>query len=260
MQATRLPSAKSSPTVARDDTGDGAKPLKQGNKQLRPLLIGHRGARRYAPENTIAAFDLTLEHGCDGFEFDLRRTADGRAVVCHDPRLYRLEICRTPYGAVVARCPTLCTLEDVLTRYAMRAFLYIELKVAGLEREVLSALAEHKPGRGYVIASFQKEVLCAARELDAAVPLGYICDQRRALPAWCELPVQYVMPKQSLVTRGLVSELHGGGKQVFVWTVNRQDEMLAAAEMGVDGILSDDTALLGRVLTTWPFSRGSSHS
>ena len=39
------------------------------------------------PENTFASFDLALEHGCDGFEFDVRLTGCGRAVVCHDPKV-----------------------------------------------------------------------------------------------------------------------------------------------------------------------------
>ncbi len=58
----------------------------------RPLLLGHRGARRAAPENTLEAFDLALAHGCDGFEFDVRMTRDGRCVICHDPRLRGREI------------------------------------------------------------------------------------------------------------------------------------------------------------------------
>ncbi len=44
----------------------------------KPLLLGHRGAKSYAPENTIEAFELALQHGCDGFEFDVRLTR-GRA-------------------------------------------------------------------------------------------------------------------------------------------------------------------------------------
>ena len=48
-----------------------------------PLLLGHRGARvgKSIPENTLASFDLALASGCDGFEFDVRLTADGQAVV-----------------------------------------------------------------------------------------------------------------------------------------------------------------------------------
>ena len=55
----------------------------------RPLLLGHRGARalKSIPENTIASFDRALADGCDGFEFDVRLTADEEPVVCHDPKV-----------------------------------------------------------------------------------------------------------------------------------------------------------------------------
>ena len=219
---------------------------KQG--ETRPLLLGHRGARRYAPENTIAAFDLALQHGCDGFEFDVRRTLDGRAAICHDPRLNRQEIACTPHAALLARSNALCTLEEVLERYAARAYLYIELKVPGLEREVLSAIAARPPQRGHVLASFDVEVLCALRALDAAIPLGFICDERKSFARWCELPVQVVMPQYELVSPTIVDEIHAAGRQVFVWTVNRQRDMLALAGLGVDAILSDDTELLCRTI------------
>ena len=50
------------------------------------FFLGHRGARavRQIPENTLASFELCLQHGCDGFEFDVRLSADGQAVICHD--------------------------------------------------------------------------------------------------------------------------------------------------------------------------------
>ena len=61
-------------------------PSSQGQASSpRPLLLGHRGARRVAPENTFFAFDKALRAGCDGFEFDVRLSSDGRGVVCHDP-------------------------------------------------------------------------------------------------------------------------------------------------------------------------------
>ncbi|MCU1299226.1 MAG: glycerophosphoryl diester phosphodiesterase, partial [Acidobacteriaceae bacterium] len=61
---------------------------------VRPLLLGHRGARAtlQIAENSIESFDKALEHGCDGFEFDVRLAADGSAVVCHDARVKGLKI------------------------------------------------------------------------------------------------------------------------------------------------------------------------
>src|SRR6266700_350843 len=105
-----------------------------------PLLLGHRGARasKTIPENTLASFDLALEHGCDGFEFDVRLSADGRAVICHDPKFSGLEIARSNPCEL-----NLPLLGDVVERYAQRAFLNIEQKVVGLEEIALAALKQH---------------------------------------------------------------------------------------------------------------------
>src|SRR5437868_7007619 len=103
-----------------------------------PLLFGHRGVRgvRGVRENTFAAFDLALQHGCHGFEFDVRMNADRHGLVCHGPRFKGISIART----TGARLNELPRLETVLERYGSRAFLDIELKVAGLEAAVLELL------------------------------------------------------------------------------------------------------------------------
>src|SRR5437588_5949390 len=129
----------------------------------RPLLLGHRGARAIhsIPENTLASFDRALADGCDGFEFDVRLTADGQAVVCHDPKVGNVEIATVARDAVAA----LPGLEEVLQRYRQSAFLDIELKVHGLEETTLALLGECPPLAGFVLSSFLPEVL---RDLRAA--------------------------------------------------------------------------------------------
>src|SRR5262245_160605 len=103
-----------------------------------PLLLGHRGALRYAPENTLAAFDLALEHGCDGFEFDVRLTLDGRAVVCHDPAVHGYSVAGTRFPTLLeASTGAIPTLPEVWERYRSKAFLNIELKVAGIEHQLV---------------------------------------------------------------------------------------------------------------------------
>ncbi|HRI03925.1 MAG TPA: glycerophosphodiester phosphodiesterase family protein [Pyrinomonadaceae bacterium] len=54
-----------------------------------PLIIGHRGASAHAPENTLAAFQLAIDAGADGVEFDVQLAKDGVPVVIHDARLKR---------------------------------------------------------------------------------------------------------------------------------------------------------------------------
>ena len=228
----------------------------------RPLLLGHRGARasRHIPENTLASFGLCLQHGCDGFEFDVRRAADGEAVICHDAIVGGRSIEDTP-----AKSLALPTLEEVLQQFSSRAFLDIELKVAGLEQPTIAALQKHPPQRGYVVSSFLPEALSAVHALDASVPLGFLCDKRQQLPrerrapapvgrraalpggapiAPSDLPATWMIPRVDLVDQAMVEQLHGAGKKVMVWTVNRDRDMRRLTDWGVDAIISDETALL----------------
>jgi glycerophosphoryl diester phosphodiesterase len=209
------------------------------------LLLGHRGARatRSIPENTLDSFDLALSHGCDGFEFDVRLTADGRAVICHDPKIHGVEIAEA--GAADLR--ELPVLDQILARYQNKAFLDIEVKVAGLESIVIRALEEHPPRRGFVVSSFLPEVLLAMRNLAPDIPLGLICETPAELAAWTRLPIHSVIPHFTLMNVDLMRELQGAGKKVLTWTVNHEERMLEFERMKVDGIISDDTVTLGKL-------------
>lgn len=213
----------------------------------RPLLLGHRGARKYAPENTLSAFQLALGHGCDGFEFDVRLSSDGEAVICHDPKYEGLVVERTTRDALAGRWPAqagLCVLEDVLVKFQQTAFLNIELKVPGTEEYTLDLLKQYPPAKGCIVSSFLPVVVEDLAARKNAVPLGIICDSHQQLERWTELPISAVMAHRELLSRRLIDQVHAAGKQLFVWTVNNANEMKAFAEAQVDGIISDDTGLL----------------
>src|SRR5258707_13497727 len=85
----------------------------------RPILLGHRGASKYLPENTFEAFDLALQHGCDGFELDVRRTSDEVALICHDS---------DRKGKLLADCVAskfagLQVFDEVIKRYNSQCFI-----------------------------------------------------------------------------------------------------------------------------------------
>ncbi len=222
---------------------------------IRPLLLGHRGARgeRSVPENTLTSFDLALAQGCDGFEFDLRLTADGQAVVCHDAATRGLKIAESSAEELA-----LPRLRDVLARYQSTAFLDIELKVAGLEKttaELLRQLAPSRtatsrfgPARTFVVSSFLPEVLQAMHELDTTVPLGLICETQAEFSHWLGSPVEYAILHHKLVRRSLVREIKDAGKKLLVWTVNASVHMKRFSKWGVDGIISDYPERLARAL------------
>lgn len=207
-----------------------------------PLLLGHRGARVSpdVPENTFAAFDLALAHGCGGFEFDVRLAACGTALVCHDPKVGKVTVAR----AQARQFPEIPRLSQVLRRYAERAFLDIELKVEDLESKVLTALHEYPPQHGYVVSSFLPQVVMEMEARSASVSIGIICENPSQLSRWPELPADYVIPHHSLVNEELVRKIQRAGRKLLVWTVNDQEAMRRFAHYGVDGIISDDTQLL----------------
>jgi glycerophosphoryl diester phosphodiesterase len=219
------------------------------------LLLGHRGARRYAPENTIAAFDLSLKHGVDGFEFDVRCTRTKESIICHDRKFNRMVVRKRTMEQIHAKCSLdgkpPC-LEDVLERYSRTAFLNIEVKVRGMEQVVLEAVRRFPPQRGYFISSFLPSVVRKLHHLDGSLVLGAISKSYWHLRRWKALPVSYVVPHYGLLTQKLVNELHAAGKTVVTWTVNDPRMMLHAAAMGVDGIISDDTKLLVKTLGAGP--------
>ena len=221
------------------------------------LLLGHRGCRGEFTENTFAAFDHALESGCDGFEFDVRRTADGVPVVWHDARLRGHFISRQNFGSLRERCLTagrlprrraiaLCELEAVLARYAQVAWMDIEVKVRGVEAQVAGLLRRYRPARGFVISSFRRRVLLELHRIDPSLPLGFIFDRMPRATVWRTLPVEYVMPGARLVTAARVRQFHAEGKKVLVWTVKQASAMRRLGEAGVDGMIGDDPGMLAR--------------
>jgi glycerophosphoryl diester phosphodiesterase len=221
------------------------------------LLLGHRGCRGQCTENTIAAFDHAIASGCDGFEFDVRRTSDGIPVIWHDARLRGRFVSRQSFANLRERCLVagrlprrpvieLCELESVLARYAHRAWLDIELKVRGLEAQVSRLLRHYPPARGFVISSFRRPVLLELHRIDPALPLAFIFDRMPPAKVWRGLPIQFVKPSARLVTPACVRQFHAQGIKVLTWTVNHAAAMRRLAEAEVDGMIGDDPVGLAK--------------
>lgn len=221
----------------------------------RPLLLGHRGVRPIRgvglhakqtgvpAENTLAAFEYCMAAGCDGFEFDVRSSADSRQVLCHDSRFNRMEIVLSTYDELCGG-GSLAVLEDMLHRYGGTAWLDIELKVPGREEAVVAALRDAMPQRGFVVSSFLPEILERLHDIEPALPLGYICDDARRSGVYKKLPLAWFIPHCRLVSPALIEETHARGLQIMTWTVNRERDLRRLAGWGVDALISDDPALL----------------
>jgi glycerophosphoryl diester phosphodiesterase len=213
--------------------------------EIRPLLLGHRGARavKSIPENTLASFDFALSSFCDGFEFDVRLTADGQPVLRHDASIRGLEISKCS-----ARKLRLPSLRDVVSRYQRTAFLDIELKDAGLEVITVDLLHNVPPVRGFVVSSFLPDVLERVRGIDPGIPLGLICETPHQLERFGDLAADYGIFHHRLVRKDLIERMKASAKKTFVWTVNSAADMKRFSRWGAEGIISDDPRLLALTL------------
>jgi glycerophosphoryl diester phosphodiesterase len=245
--------------VIRDVGSPAQDSMALSSARTRPLLLGHRGARplsrfrigvvrdKVPAENTIACFEYALAHGCDGFEFDIRTTADNHLVLCHDALIRGRSVVASSFESLCsANTSSLACLEEVLRVFGDRAYLNIEVKVAGAERAIAAALAQFPPQCGYLISSFLAEVLLRLQQVDSSLPLGYVCQRSASLPLWRELPVQVVLPHYKLIARELITEVHDRGLQIFTWTVNRESVLRRFGDWGIDGVISDDPGLLAQ--------------
>ena len=139
-------------------------------------IIGHRGARGLAPENTLAGFDKAIKHGVDGIELDVRISKDGATVLTHnknvtDPAGNKLAVRDHTLAELCAHKPDLTTLDETLAYLAGRVPIIIEVKpgenVVPVIATVRSALGQHWDTENIAFISFDFGIL---KQLHAAFP------------------------------------------------------------------------------------------
>lgn len=234
----------------------------------RPLVLGHRGARHAAPENTFAAFELALREGADGVELDVRLDGSGNAVVIHDRKLDRVardgrrgsvealssaELSRVDVGGG-ERIPRL---EDVLAWARERGCLVnVEVKADTRHRlrlleavvRCLAPLRLHVDQ--FLLSSFHPGFVRVLAARLAPLPVCWLVHEKQRLlrfaPGFRLLGADGVNPEHTLLSAARVRRWKRAGALVNTWTVN--DPVLAAAyaAFGVDAIISDCP---GRILS-----------
>lgn len=121
-------------------------------------IVGHRGAHGLAPDNSIAGFEQALRYGVDQIEVDLRPSADGVVVLCHDERLKdangkELRIAVTPYEDLKAHFPDLLTLDEAISHVDRRARLMLEIKDHAATPATIATIKQYL-GKGWQLADF----------------------------------------------------------------------------------------------------------
>ena len=219
------------------------------------IIVGHRGACGYAPENTLSSFAKAIELGVDMVELDVWRCASGELVVLHDKKVDRMTngtgyITEKSLAKLklleVKRGERIPTLNQVFDLVARRAKIYIELKGPCTARPVAVLIEEyvHQKGWSYddfVVASFNHYALqdfkraCPYVKTGAIVAGIFIGLGLFAYQADADIAVLSL----DFIHKAIVDDLHARGMQVFVYTVNDAQEAYLMRLLGVDGLISD---------------------
>ena len=244
------------------------------NKSHKPLIFGHRGASGYAPENTLAAFELAAELGADGIEFDVQISRDGKLIIHHDRELGRTEQASGPladwsfadlraldvgswYDPKFAgeRMPTPDELVDAV---GDRLLLNFELindswHLNGVGPGLVALFRRRNLFDRAMISSFNPRALWQVKKLEPRITIGALWSPnepwlvRSGLMRRLLRP-QALHPRHDLVTAKLVAAAHARGQQVNTWTVNDAETAKRMVAAGVDMLMGDYPDLLRQVI------------
>jgi glycerophosphoryl diester phosphodiesterase len=242
---------------------DGASSGGGWRRPVRTLVVAHRGASAYAPENTLAAFRLAAEHGADAIEFDVRATSDGHPVIIHDASLERTtdrageisaltleEVRRADAGARRGQPfdgEPVPTLDEVLAMARGRLLVDIELKVAGVETMVLEALARAEMMDDALVTSFLEDALIRVQAAHPRPSVGLL-QQWPDLERAAALGVEMYLPHVRALSAETVQFCRTHGLGVIPWTARSEEDARTALALGVDGLIADDPVMVRRVL------------
>ncbi|MEP6690871.1 MAG: glycerophosphodiester phosphodiesterase [Gemmatimonadaceae bacterium] len=214
-------------------------------------FIGHRGAPRDFPENTMSSFLRAIELGADAVELDVHATSDGVVVVHHDSvvRGVRRAIAATTIDELSAldvgggeRIPTLAAVLDAI---APRAFVYVEIKGEGIEVKVIDEIRRASDPSRCAIHSFDHSLVRRAQAIAPELRYGVLTEHRGDPAAQLAAAgARDYWPSHKIVDAALVSAVHHAGGRVVAWTVNTAREARHLAGLGVDALCGDDVALL----------------
>jgi glycerophosphoryl diester phosphodiesterase len=249
-----------------------------------PLIIGHRGASRVAPENTLVAFEQALSDGADGVEFDVRLARDRVPIVIHDATLQRTGLKNIDVAALTsdelkkfdvgtwfnlrhpskarpeyknARVPTLAEAFNSMRNKA--AVLYVEMKCEAkndcslMAREVSQLISDYSLTDRVVVESFSLDSITEIKRLNRQIPTAALFERKLSRPApsissmiahAIACAADEIALHNSFPLRRAASEAAKHQLKIVVWTVDAPVWVTRGARYGLHALITNDPARL----------------
>lgn len=213
------------------------------------LKIGHRGAKGYVAENTLASFQKAMDLGCDGVELDVHLSADNEIMVIHDDTIDRTTLEKGFVNTIATTklqqlgVPTLSEVLDLVNK---RCLVNIEIKDTKATDFVVKLIQNYISENNwnysdFIISSFDWSVLESIHSTNSQIALGVLTENtlEEALIFAQKINAYSIHPYYQLLTKEKVTLYQDNGFLLFPWTVNDTHEIEKLKTFTVNGIISD---------------------
>lgn len=225
-------------------------------------IIAHRGFSAIAPENTLIAFQKAIDCGADYFELDIHKTKDDSIVVIHNESVDKTssnnmkgEISEMTYNDLTEvkvgytkkfgekyKNERIPTLREALELAKGKIKVCIEIKVYGVEKEVVKIVNDLKLNDDVIIFSFYYPVITEIRQLDKNIPILFLkskADKKTIEDAKLINSNAIGVGSKTIITKEFLEVAHNQGIEVWKWTVDDEAEMQQLIDIGLDGLITN---------------------
>jgi glycerophosphoryl diester phosphodiesterase len=229
------------------------------------LIIGHKGASKTEPGNSLRAFKKAIDLGADFIELDVQFSKDKEIVVFHEydiksitgQEVYVNELTVKELQQYdIGQGESIPTLKEVIHLTNGKIGLQIELKELETGNVVIKMLKDADLIDSTIISSFIHNELLNVKKIEPRMRLGALISERISDPLDLKKATKSIIKKKLFavhphykgVNRDLVEFAHNNDLRVNVWTVNEKADIQHMIDVGVDGIISDDIPLVKSLL------------
>jgi len=235
------------------------------NNQKKITIIGHRGAKSVAPENTLKSFKKAIELGADFIEFDMHLSKDGEIVIMHDEDVFAItgkkgliknmslvELKNLDCGEG-EKIPTLLEVIEIAKG---KIGLQCEIKAKNLTEQMVNLLRTHSLINSSLISSFIFTELVQLKKIEPNLKIGLLVSElsksfkemkNHVLKAINE-KFYSIHPFYKAINKELIEFAHKNNLKVIAWTVDSKVAMKKLIEIGVDGIITNEISKAKEVL------------
>ncbi|MFT7350991.1 MAG: glycerophosphoryl diester phosphodiesterase [Flavobacterium sp.] len=213
------------------------------------LKIGHRGAKGYVAENTLASFEYAIKLDCDAIELDIQLSKDAIPVVIHDDTTDRTTSVKGKVFDFTFNALSklgISSLEEILTFVDKKCVVNIEIKNTKATNAVVRIVSDFMKNKNwnnnlFQISSFDFDVLRKVKSLNPEILIGVLTEDSfaDALQFAIEIKAYSINPYFKLLNSDVVNSIKKNEFKIFPFTVNLPEDITFVKNLLVDGIISD---------------------